>query len=443
MDEVIVIGAGIAGLAAANELAKAGVKTIVIEARDRVGGRIYTIHDEKAHTPIELGAEFVHGMPPEIFQTAKAAGIEIVQTAGNFYLARSGRLFPADHESPAGEEDIWDKIEIYSKQNPLDISLDAFLRLPENASFGPEGLDSLKRFVAGFHAADIDKVGIKGLVKTTEAEESIGGLRGYRIPSGYDRLAEYFYKSALASGARFLFNSRVKSINWGGRAVNVSIEGGIKIGGREAIVTLPVGVLKSAPESTSYVLFEPELSSKADALSKIEMGDARRVTFAFKQKWWNERLASSDDTNTAILGFLMAQGVTIPVWWSSEPMEAPLLTGWTGGRNAIELASLGNDAVIDQAIDSLSKIFQIDRAQIENEIISVHTYDWLHDPFTLGSYTYPGVGGVDAQRDLSASIENTLYFAGEATSYEGHWGTVHGAIASGLRAAREVIAAAP
>ena len=159
--------------------------------------------------------------------------------------------------------------------------------------------------------------------------------------------------------------------------------------------------------------------------------------FVFKKKWWNDQLDNKGPT----LGFLMAQDVPLPVWWSSEPMKEPILTGWTGGLNAMELAKLGNEAVIDAAVDSLSRIFRLDRSDIENEIVAVHTYDWLHDPFTLGAYTYPGVGGVDAQRDLAASIEDTLYFAGEATSYEGHWGTVHGAIASGIRAAREVIAA--
>ncbi|HYJ90434.1 MAG TPA: NAD(P)/FAD-dependent oxidoreductase [Pyrinomonadaceae bacterium] len=443
--EIIVIGAGIAGLVAASELARAGIKPIVIDARDRIGGRIYTIHDEKAHAPIELGAEFVHGHPPEIFQAVKAAKIEIAETGGNsWYLAQHRGLTPIDDEPPGSKDDIWKRIERYCKEASQDISLETFLQLPESVSIGPEERDSLKRYVAGFHAAEIDKVGIRGLVKTMEAEEAIGGIRGFRIPVGYDRLSEYYYEAAKNGGASFLFNKKVTAINWGAGTVKVTVLSSTGItettSGQAAIVALPVGVLKSEPDSASYVRFEPKLDSKTEALSKIEMGDARRVIFAFRSKWWNEILTGTSQRK-AKLGFLFAQGVPISVWWSSEPMEAPLLTGWVGGRNAMELAKLGNDAVIDQAIDSLNRIFQAGRGQIEDEIISVHTYDWLHDPLSRGAYTYLGVGGVNAPRELAENIGNTLYFAGEATSYEGHWGTVHGAIASGVRAAREAISA--
>jgi len=249
MDEVIVAGAGIAGLAAAKELVRGGLAPVVLEAQGRIGGRIHTIHDENAAAPIELGAEFVHGLPPEIFQAAEAAGIEIVRTGGKFYVVRGGRLTPSGDEPPEGGEDVWDKIEKYADQHSQDISLEAFLNLPENASIGEDSRDSLKRFVAGFHAAELDKVGIKGLVKTTEAEESIGGVRAFRIPAGYDLLPKYFCESARAAGAKLLLNSRVKAINWRRGSVNVSIESGERVEGRAAIITLPGGLLKSSPGS--------------------------------------------------------------------------------------------------------------------------------------------------------------------------------------------------
>jgi monoamine oxidase len=443
--DVIIIGAGISGLAAANELAQASIRPTVLEARDRVGGRIYTVYDEKSAAPIELGAEFVHGRPPEILQAAEIAGIQIAEPTGkSWYFDERGRLIPAGNEPPGDDEAIWKRIEKYANNVSQDISLEAFLQLPESSSIRPEEQESLKGFVAGFHAAEIEKVGIQGLVKTTEAEDSIGGIRGFRIPVGYAHLAEYYYESAEKAGARFKLNCKVKTVKWGRGLLEISVRddsGNTEIlTGEKAIITLPAGVLKSEPSSPSHVRFDPELGSKTAALNKIEMGDARRVTFAFKRKWWNECLTSIDQRETP-LGFLWAQNTPISVWWSSEPMDAPLLTGWIGGKKAIDLAKLGNEAVIDQALDSLCQVFHIKRAQVESEIISVHTYDWLHDQFTLGAYTYLGVGGAEAPLQLAASIENTLFFAGEATSYYGHWATVHGAIGAGIRAAREVISA--
>lgn len=439
---VIIIGAGIAGLAAADELIKAGIKPLVIEARDRIGGRIYTLRDDKSSAPIELGAEFVHGRPPQIFQTAEGAGIEIVETGGNFwYLTRDGRLAPTDDEPPGSEENVWDRIKKYTRKVPGDISLEHFLQLPESSSIHSENREWLRNYVAGFHAAEIDKVGIKSLVKTLKAEEAIEGERAFRIPAGYDRLADHLYVSAKNGGATFMLKTRVKLVNWGRRSVDVSVEteaGNETIYSKATIVTLPLGVLRSSPDSAGYVRFVPELKEKRAALKKIEMGAARRIVCVFKNKWWIDLLATVNK-DKAKLGFLFAHDVPISVWWSSEPLGAPLMTGWAGGRKAFELSKLSSDQVIEAGLTSLCKIFNIGRSRIEDEMLASYTHDWQNDPFSLGAYTYLGVDGVGAPRELAARIGKTLYFAGEATCYEGHWGTVHGAIASGIRAAREVI----
>src|SRR6185369_4794304 len=156
-------------------------------------------------------------------------------------------------------------------------------------------------------------------------------------------------------------------------------------------------------------------------------------------KWWDEALKDLGRSD-AKLGFLVAESdVPIPVWWSDPSHDASILTGWSGGIKARELSGLGGSENIDQAVTSLAQIFRTGRSEIESEIISSHTYDWQHDAFSLGSYSYPGVDGKNAMRELAEPLENTLFFAGEATSYQGHWGTVHGAVASGIRAAREVL----
>jgi len=442
MREVIIVGAGIAGLAAAYELVRAGIKPLVVEARDRIGGRIYTMTDGRIAAPIELGAEFVHGRPDEIFDLAHAAGIEIAETQGKFwYLTDDRRLVPAAEEPPGNDKEIWDKIEQYSKRYQKDVSLEQFLSLPESSSIGAENRESLRRYVSGFHAAELGKVGIRGLVKTSKAEEEIDGERAFRVPSGYVDLARELYHKAVIGGAEFRFNAVVSKIKWHAESVKLTLrtkDGGNVISGPAAIITLPLGVLEAGPGVNGHVLFEPELTNKRAALDKIHMGAARRIVLCFNTKWWNEIISKLGNANDK-LGFLFANNVPISVWWSSEPLKAPLLTGWAGGKKALDLASINDDAVIDRAIASLTTIFKVDRKFIVSELVSAHTYNWQTDEFALGAYSYPGVGGTDAPDLLAASIEKTLYFAGEATNTEGHWGTVHGAIGSARRAVREML----
>src|SRR6478609_9318871 len=132
--DVIIVGAGISGLAAARELSAAGAETTVIEARDRIGGRIHTIYDERVAAPIELGAEFVHGDPPEILEFAKLAGLEVVETEGDsWYLNQRGDLAPSSEEPPGSDDRLWEIAEKYVKAGRPDLSFNDFLHLTETA----------------------------------------------------------------------------------------------------------------------------------------------------------------------------------------------------------------------------------------------------------------------------------------------------------------------
>ena len=439
--DVIIIGAGMAGLAAARELSENGIKPIVLEARNRIGGRVFTEFTGSSSTPVELGAEFVHGRPVETFSIAKEAGVKIVQTAGNsWYLNENRELVPAGDEPPGNDDETWNLISKYAKGHD-DESFESFLSESSDISIGEK--EWLRRFVAGFHAAEFDKAGIKGLVKTEEAEKAIDGDRAFRLPNGYVILAEDLKGKAEQNGVKLLLNQQVTAVQWENANVFISTntpEGPNAYRASKLIITLPVGVLKSPPESASYVRFVPELFEKQLALEKIEMGAANRIVLAFKSKWWIDHLAKVDRKRSE-LGFLFAQHVPIAVWWSSEPLDGALLTGWAGGKKAIELSKLGARAFETIAVESLAEIFRVGVPYIEQQLISAHYHNWEMDPFSCGAYTYLGVGGVDAPAELAKSIQNTLYFAGEATNYDGHWGTVHGAIASGKRAAREIIKA--
>jgi monoamine oxidase len=372
---------------------------------------------------------------------AEEAGIKIVETAGNsWYLNEKRELVPAGGEPPGNDDSTWELISRYAKSHD-DESFAGFLSRPESSDISVHEKEWLRRFVAGFHAAELEKAGIKALVKTSEAEEAIDGDRASRLPAGYQSLPEYLKAKSEENGVKLLLKQHVTEVEWKNRNVVASADtpdGPKQYEANKLIVTLPVGVLKSSPDSTSYVRFIPELVEKQRVLDKIEMGAASRIVLAFKSKWWIEHLAKIDEKRSR-LGFLFAQHVPISVWWSSEPFEGALLTGWTGGKKSIEASNLDAREFEKLTVASLAEIFRVEVPYIERHLISSHYHNWQRDPLSCGAYTYLGVDGVNAPSDLALPIENTLYFAGEATNYDGHWGTVHGAISTGIRAAREIL----
>ena len=136
------------------------------------------------------------------------------------------------------------------------------------------------------------------------------------------------------------------------------------------VVTVPVSVLKNAVGSSNCINFSPEIDQKRPMLDKIEIGSARRVTLAFKQKWWEEPLKKIDPARSE-LGFLFGQNVPVSVWWQNEPSNMPMLTGWIGGPKAIEMEKLENEQFIDIAVTSLSRIFQTGESAREFNLLTV------------------------------------------------------------------------
>ncbi|HEV7645475.1 MAG TPA: NAD(P)/FAD-dependent oxidoreductase [Pyrinomonadaceae bacterium] len=429
---IIIIGAGAAGLAAARHLAQAGIKPLLIEARDRIGGRVHTIFEN--NVPVELGAEFIHGAPPEIFDIVREAGLETLPTSwSRWHFTPENGLGPADASDRAGDEKIWQKLDQYVDRGGPDISLAEFL---DNEGIAGEARQKIEGYVNGFHAAPADKIGVRSLVKTERAADKINSDHAFRLPNGYHQVIEHLWREAKENGAQIRLNLPVSTVKWGKNGIEIVAGTEAEVfRTRAAIITLPISILKAGS-----VTFEPPLKAKQAALDKIEMGPALRVIFHFKSKWWNGILEKLKPLAQP-LGFLYAPQETIQVWWTNEPAKPALLTGWAGGPRARELGNLDRESLVANEIKTLARIFSVRPEFIREQILSASYHDWLHDPLSLGAYTYMAVDGADAPAKLAEPLENTLFFAGEATNFEGHWGTVHGAIASGLRAAREVIAA--
>jgi phytoene dehydrogenase-like protein len=196
--DVIVIGAGIAGLAATQRLAAAGLKVIVLEARERLGGRIFTQHHDGY--PVELGAEFVHGRPPEILDAVQRAGLTLAELTGEFRSRIRGEWDESD--------DVWDEVNEIFDQLTVNDPDQSFQQYIESTKYPAEVKQQAARFVEGFHAADPERVGIHWLAKATKAEESVGGERSFRIPEGYSKLVEALVHEIGGNGRAFCSTHR-------------------------------------------------------------------------------------------------------------------------------------------------------------------------------------------------------------------------------------------
>ena len=291
------------------------------------------------------------------------------------------------------------------------------------------------RYVRGFHAADPELISVHAMVRESKAEEKIQGDRQFRPKHGYRSLIEW-YEHRLASVAVEL-NTAVQMVRWSREGVKIEATragGKVVFGGRAAIVTLPLGLLQA-----DAVEFLPELPHKRNAAERLAMGRVLRVTLQFRERFW--ALPKVGSPNLAQLRFLMADDDYFPTWWTVYPIEAPLLVGWAPDIYADKLRGKSHDEVIAQARTSLEHALPQYAREIHEGLVAGYFHDWQADPFSRGAYSYVKVGGLGAQEALAAPVEDSLFFAGEATESEGHHATVHGAIATGLRAAREIRAA--
>jgi monoamine oxidase len=435
---VIVVGAGIAGLAAAWKLAVSGCSVSVLEARDRIGGRIYTVHDSKLDVPIELGAEFVHGRAAEVLDPLEDAEQKITEVEGESWCAFHHKLQPCDFSS-----------QIDSVLGKMDDSLpdESFLSFLSRNFPGPESEDMRQRalgYVTGFNAADPELVGVHWLVQGMRAEEKIEGYRSFRAKNGYHKLIEIFQKRMASANVSLHTGVIVHTVTW--KTGHTEIAAGSGNGVQtfhvpRVLVTLPLAVMKAPPGEQGAVRFIPPLpGEKMEAQEKLEMGKVIRITLRFRERFWSD-IAPPGQRNFKLseLGFLFSDNDWFPTWWTAMPQELPIITGWAPFRSAERLSRQTREFVMQKSLITLSGLLGCDPGKLQDLLDEAYFHDWQSDPFSRGAYSYGKVGSKGAQQALASPIENTLFFAGEATDVTGNNGTVHGAIASGYRAAEEIL----
>jgi monoamine oxidase len=436
--DVIIIGAGIAGLASALALTRAGLKVTVIEARERTGGRIFTLWDDALQLPIELGAEFIHGRPPEIWDLLKELRITPKQVSGENWCLENHQLKPCD---------FFGEVEELLEKMDDDAPDESFMSFVERCC-PDERFDSANKwatgYITGFHAADPAQISVHSIIKSSRADEKIQAERAYRIPAGYQFLVEHFTDELNRGNVPIHLQTIVEQIHWWKGKVNVSgrnknqpfaLEAG------RALITLPLSVLQAKAGELGSVRFTPLLpQEKQRALQNLAMGKVARVVLTFRERFWEKLRPAPASKGLSNLCFLFSREPWFPTWWTTMPEEMPVITGWAPLPDAKRLAGQSNDVVIRKALQALGSLLSVSQNDLQNLLVRAYCHDWEADPFSRGAYSYVKVGGGTAQRDLGTPVEGTLYFAGEATDDRGHNGTVHAALASGYRAAREILA---
>jgi monoamine oxidase len=224
-------------------------------------------------------------------------------------------------------------------------------------------------------------------------------------------------------------NTIVESIEWQPGSAAVHLRSALDssretIRSRQVVVTVPLGVLHAGA-----IRFDPEPRETLAAARALAFGQAVRIVLRFENAFWEQ------NKDLANVGFLLSQEPVFPTWWTPRPVHAPIITGWSAGPKADPLLNEDSKTIIGAALASLERITACKPSRLE----AAYFHDWHADPFAQGAYSYVPAGALPARRRLAEPVENTLYFAGEATDLNGHSATVHGAIASGKRAAHQIL----
>jgi monoamine oxidase len=423
--EVVIVGAGVAGLAAMHTLVRAGRSVLCLEARNRIGGRICTHHDPLLPIPVELGAEFIHGRAREIWELIEAANLAAYDVLGRAVRIEDGQVLERG--------DIWERIDRVmedmrrSAESGPDKSFQEFI---ESTSH-PEDVKRLaSAYVEGFNAARKEVIGIASLAHEARASEQIDGDHAFRIFNGYDAIPLYLLHSTPDWPARLHLNTIVERIEWQSGSVKLSVRSASgnaleTIHSRLAILTVPLGVLQCGA-----IRFEPEPADALAAARQLAFGQVMRVTLRFRDTFWHDQDA------LAGAGFLLSHHPCFPTWWTTLPVHTPLITGWSAGPRSDALLGQPRREVIREAIRALAQLLGIQRERLEASLEQAYLHDWHQDPFARGAYSYAPAGALPARTMLAQPVKDTLFFAGEAAETDGHSATVHGAIRSGIRAAQ-------
>lgn len=402
--DVAIIGAGAAGLGAARAFNNSGLSIVVLEARDRVGGRGHTIMAAPG-IPFDVGCGWLHSADHNSF-------VEIARQLN----------FEIDSTRPPWREQSFDSIFPPKERADFNRALDAFYdRLDEAASTGRDCaasaylepgnrwnpmIDALSTYING---CELDQVSIIDTAAYEDTEIN------WRVREGYGALI-----AAYGAPCPLALNADVRLIDHSGKRVRIETSRGT-LSAPRVIVTVPTNLL-----ADEAVRFHPSLPAKVDAARGLPLGLADKVMLSLDQP---EALPKDGNLRAAPMRTAMGS-------FHLRPFGEACIEGFFGGRFARQLEDAGDGALAAQAIDEIVGLLGSD---FRRRLKPLAESRWAHDTFARGSYSHALPGHAGDRAVLAAPVDGRLFFAGEATSPE-FFSTAHGARDSGERAAREVLA---
>lgn len=418
MADVIVIGAGMAGLTAARDLARAGLRVAVLEARQRLGGRIHTVRDF-CGAPLEAGAELIHGKDAPTWPEVQAAGLTVrpcshAITSLMMDIGHGTRWLPREllHPQTWGSFGILRRL---ARREPRDLSAQEFI---ERSGYRGRARALAEMVFTSHLPGSTDEIGINGFAADgiLRLEQGVD----HRINEGHDRLVEH-----IGRGLDIEFGFLAQTIAWSPHEVVVGDDGGRERSGRAAISTLPPGVLQS-----EAVRFSPQLpESKLEALRGMVMGPVLKIILRFDQAFWPSRMS-----------MLCSYDGPVTLYWNVFYRAArgePVLTAYCTGRRAAALSRASEDEAVARVVEDLRGHFPRARLKLD----AWRLFDWSADPLSRGGYTFLRPGGAESRDQLAAADTGALFWAGSETSTQPIAATVAAAYVSGQRAAAQVRAA--
>jgi monoamine oxidase len=425
--DVIIIGAGICGLNAARLLTQKNKKVLILEARDRAGGRIYTKHGGGFSQPVEVGAEFIHGNLKTTLKLIKQAKISTQESGGDFMQIEHGDVEKRDVFS-----DGWGTMTKQLKSLKQDMTIDDFLE----EYFGDEKYSSLrnsvKGYVQGYDAADTSRASAFAIRDEMLSENM---SEQHRITNGYGELIDYLCREVEANHGEIALSKIIREVKWAKQAEVIS-DGGEIFTARKVIVAVPLGVLQDETNQKGHITFSPSIPDKIKAAKQMGNGSVIKILLEFDEPFWKE--LKHEKRSMKKLSFVFSS-TSIPTWWTQHPLESPLLTGWLAGPKSDKMKNKSDEELLDDSLNSLSYIFQIPAASLRSRLKASLIANWNTDPFSLGAYGYNTIETKEAQKILLQPEGDCLFFSGEALYTGPEMGTVEAAVKSGEEVAKNVL----